>query len=142
LAIFVRRRFSYWGYRHKNRQTVWVRWNPNDTDGKVIENYYFQGQSIFSIYHTNNSPLIYNVYFRGHGKSFTWWLNTGGANTFTTRTYYDTNGDSSKFEAWYDESWQTVYRRKDRNGIFVNEQWYPLAFDTSGMWTTEIKTNQ
>jgi hypothetical protein len=126
----------------KTGKPIWVRWNPNDADGKDIENYYFQGQSLFSIYHTNNSPLIYNVYFRGPGKSFTWWRNSGGADTFTTRVFYDINGDLSKHEAWYDQSWQTVDRREGKNGIIISGQWTQLAFDTNGMWTTEIKTNQ
>jgi hypothetical protein len=66
-----------------------------------------------------------------------WWLNEGGASSFTERISYDTNGDRSSFEIWYDNAWVPVDRRNDHNGIIINGQWHQLAFDTNGLWTIE-----
>ena len=125
----------------KTGKPIWARWNFNPDDGLDIENYYFQGRCVFGVYQTNNRPLIYNVYFRGPNKSVTWWHNRGGADTFTERVFYDTNGVLSKNEIWYDNTWYSVDRTNELNGIIVNGQWHQLGFDTNGMWTTEMTTN-
>jgi hypothetical protein len=119
----------------KANQPVWTRFNE---DGfTALENHFFRGQDVFDITIRSNRPPIYNIYFHGLGKSVEWWLNAGGGNTFTERILYDTNGDLSRNEIWYNQAWHAVDRRDGKNGITINGQWRQLAFDTNGMWTVE-----
>ncbi len=58
------------------------------------------------------------------------------------RIFYDTNGDFSKHEIWYNQSWQTIDRRNETNGIVINGQWFCLKFDTNGAWTIDSTNSQ
>jgi hypothetical protein len=126
----------------KTGKPVWVKWDTQDAGNRDIQSCFFRGEHVFDLYWTTNRPLVYGVYFHGPGKSLTWWQNRGGAGIFTQRTHYDTNGDLSLNEAWYDEAWHPIVRRNKSNGIVLNGQWHQLAFDTNGMWTTEATNNQ
>jgi hypothetical protein len=122
-------------FETKTNQPIWTRFSENGRP--VIENHFFRGKDVFDIALSSNRPPKYNVYFRGPGKSETWWLDRGGSGSFTERIYYDTNGDFSKQEIWYNQAWQNVDRRDEKNGIIVDGQWHQLGFDTNGMWTIE-----
>lgn len=121
----------------KSGKPIWAKWLFDYGESGDIEDYYFQGKHVFDMYSTNNRPWIYNVYFHGPGKSITWWRNRGGADTFTERTFYDTNGDLSKDQVWYSNTWYTVDVQNGANGVIINGQWRELAFDTNGMWAIE-----
>lgn len=124
-------------FETKSDQPVWTRYTE---DGKpVIENHFFDGKDVFDIILSTNHPPKYNVYFRGAGKSVTWWMDDAGSGCFTERIYYNTNGDFYKREVWYKEAWHAVNRRNERNGILINGQWHQLALDTNGLWTTDNK---
>jgi hypothetical protein len=101
----------------------------------IMENYFFHGKDVFDITLSSNRSPRYSVYFREPDKSVTWWLDRGGSGSFTERIFYDTNGDFSRHEVWYDQTWSPVDRRSEKNGIGINRQWHQLAFDTNGMWT-------
>jgi hypothetical protein len=125
-------------FKVKTEQPIWAEFSR---DGKpVMENYYFQGKDVLNIVLSSNRPPRYGVWFYEPDKSATWWVARGTG--FDDRIFYDTNGGFSKRQVWYNEAWQTVDRREGKNGIIINGQWTQLAFDTNGMWTTEIKTNQ
>jgi len=117
----------------KTAQPVWTRFSEEGRP--VIENYFFRGKEVFDITLKSNRPAIYNVYFYGPGRSVTWWLNAGGSDTFTERIFYNTEGDFSRNEVWYNQAWHRVDRRNGGNGIIVDGQWHQLGFDTNGMWT-------
>ncbi len=121
----------------KTGEPLWAKWNLDRGENMDIESLLFHGKKVFDIYWVNGHPLVYNVYFRGPGKSVTWWQNRDGANTFTERTFYDTNGVLSRDEVWCNQAWQTVDKRNGTNGIIVDGQWHQLAFDTNRMWKTE-----
>ena len=105
-------------------------------DGKPgAVNYYFQGKDVFDIILKDGRLPRYSVSFYGPDKSQTWWLDRGGAGSFTERVFYDTNGVPSGHETWYDDAWHTVERRNEKYGVIVNGQWRPLVFDTNGLWT-------
>jgi hypothetical protein len=126
-------------FEAKTEQPIWAEWSR---DGKLeMENYFFQGQDVFDVALSSNRPPRYGVFFRGPEKSVTWWLDRGGIGSFTERIFYDTNGDSSKHEIWYNQSWQTVDRRNKTNGIIINGQWFRLKFDTNGAWTIDSTNN-
>src|SRR2546429_1306584 len=57
----------------------------------VLENHFFRGKDVFDITLKSNRPPVFSVYFRGPGKSVTWWLNAGGCESFNERIFYDTN---------------------------------------------------
>jgi hypothetical protein len=116
-------------------------WTESALGHGKMESYYFRGKDVFDITLSSNRPPKYSVYFRGLGKSETWWLDRSGNGSFTERIFYDTNGDFAKHEIWYKESWQTVDRRNGKNGILMNGQWHQLALDTNG-WTIETVTNR
>jgi hypothetical protein len=119
-------------FEAKTDQPIWTQFSENGEP--VIENHFFRGKDVFDITLRTNHPAVYNVYFRGVGKSVKWWLNAGGSDTFTERIFYDTNGEFFRSEVWYDQEWQPVDRRDGKNGIIVSGQWHQLAFDTNGMW--------
>jgi hypothetical protein len=123
----------------KSGQPVLAKWNLDQAKEVEIESYYFHGKRVFDVYWTNKRPVVYNVYFQGPGKSITWWRNRAGADTFTERTFYDTNGVLSKDEVWYKDAWQSIVKQAGNNGIgiSVDGQWRSLGFDTNGMWTIE-----
>jgi hypothetical protein len=116
---------------------IWTEWDIKNTEKPNQESFYFQGKDVFDITLKSNRPPVFSVYFRGAGKSVTWWLNAGGAEFFSERIYYDTNGDFSREEIWYENSWHPVDRLNAHNGIVINGQWHQLTFDTNGMWTIE-----
>jgi hypothetical protein len=123
-------------------EPLWVEWDFNH-DGKPDEMaYFFQGKDAFDITFSTNHPPKFSVYFRGTAKSVTWWLDRGGNGSFTERIFYDTNGDFSKHEVWYNEGWQTVDRRNETNGIVINGQWLRLGLDTNGAWNMKAATNR
>lgn len=126
-------------FRAKTDQAIWTQFSENNAP--VIENYFFLGNDLFDVVFRSNRPPVYNVYFRGPGKSMTWWLNANGANTFTEKISYDADGRLSRSEILYDQAWHTVVRRNDKNGILVNGQWRQLRFDTNRMWAIEAPTN-
>ncbi len=124
-------------FERKTEQPLWVEWDFNN-DGKADqENYYFQGKDVFDVTLSSNHPPKFSVYFRGPGKSATWWIDDGGNGSFTERIYYNTNGNFYRREVWYNEAWQVVDRRNEKNGIVINGAWRRLHLDTNGMWTTE-----
>jgi hypothetical protein len=82
----------------KSGNPIWAKWILDDGENADIEDYYFKGKHVFDMYSITNRPWIYNVYFRGPGKSVTWWRNRGGAETFTERAFYDTNGVLSEIK--------------------------------------------
>ncbi|HZM02009.1 MAG TPA: hypothetical protein VFC44_03210 [Candidatus Saccharimonadales bacterium] len=122
-------------FEAKTDQPVWTRFNEN---GKpIIENYFFRGKDAFDIILSSNHPPKYSVYFRGAGKSVTWWLDDTGRGSFTDRIYYNTNGDFFKREIWYNQAWHTVDRQNGTHGIVLNGQWRQFGFDTNGIWSIE-----
>jgi hypothetical protein len=127
-------------FEAKTEQPIWTEWS---IDGKpVMENYYFQGHSVFDIGLSSNRPPRYSVYYREPDKSVTWWLDRGGNGSFTERIFYNTNGNFYKQEIWYDQSWQKVDRRNETNGIVLNDQWFPLKRDANGAWMIDPTNNQ
>lgn len=121
----------------KTEQLLWVEWDL-DGDGEADQQTLrFRGRDVFDIVLASNRPPTYGVWFRGPGKSATWWINRRGVGSFTERVHYNTNGDFYKREVWYDEAWQSVETREGKIGIIVNGQWRQLAFDTNEMWTIE-----
>ena len=98
-------------------------------------NYYFHGKDVFDIILKDHRLPRYSVSFYGPGKSQTWWLDRGGAGSFTERVFYDTNGVPSGHETWYADAWHTVERRNEKYGVIVNGQWRPIVFDAKGLWT-------
>jgi len=121
----------------KTGEPLWAKWNLDRDKSMDIESLFFHGKKVFDIYWADGHPLVYNVYFRGPGKSVTWWQNRDGADTFTERTLYDTNGVLSRDEVWLNRAWHTVDKRDGTNGIIVDGRWHQLAFDTNGLWTVE-----
>jgi hypothetical protein len=118
----------------KTEQPIWTKsYFSND----VIESYSFQGKDTFDVVSSSNRPPNYSVYFRGPGKSVTWWLDRPGIGSFTERIYYDTNGNFSKHEVWFDHTWQLVDRRDGKNGLVIDGKWHQLAFDTNRAWTID-----
>src|SRR5208282_940342 len=109
----------------KTKQPIWTKF---DFSNGVMESYYFRGKDTFDVTLSSNQPPKYAVYFRGSGKSVTWWLDRPGIGSFTERIFYDTNGDFSKYEVWLDNTWQLVDRRDGTNGLVINGQWHRLAF--------------
>ena len=124
----------------KTCEPLWTRYSSKGQ--RVVENYYFQGRDVFDVTLITNRPPVYYAFFYGAGKSFTWWLNAGGADTFTQRMFYDTNGHPAGNEVWYDRTWNPVDRRDGKNGIIVDGRWRQLAFDTNGMWTVDPGAGQ
>jgi hypothetical protein len=117
-----------------------INWDFGDGEKLGEVSYYFQGTNLLDIYLKTNQLPRYRFIFHGPEKSEIWWLDRRGVGSFTERIFYDTNSDLSKHEVWYNESWQTVDRRNEKNGIVINGQWNQLAFDTNGNWT--INTNR
>jgi hypothetical protein len=103
--------------------------------------FFFEGKDVFDIHTKEGQHPKFGVYFRGPGKSATWWMDDEGSGSFTDRIYYNTNGNFYKREIWYNQAWHTVERRDKKNGIVVNGQWHQLGFDTNRLWTIEAPTN-
>lgn len=127
-------------FERQTEQPLWTEWNFSHEGKPEMENYFFQGKDVFDIALSSNHPPRYTVFFPGPEKSGTWWLDRGGAESFTERIFYETNGAPSKHEVWYANTWYPVDRRNEKNGIVINRQWHQLSFDTNGMWTTEAPT--
>ena len=115
-------------------QPLWTEFKFGN-NGSKSETYYFRGQDVFDITVSSNLPPRYSVFFRGPGKSVTWWLDRRGSGSFTERIFYDTNGIPARHEVWYGNTWQLVDRRSEKNGLIINGEWYQLAFGTNGTWT-------
>lgn len=123
----------------KTEQPLWTKF---DFSNGVNESYYLRGHDVFDVTLSSNRPPKYSVFFRGTGKSVTWWLDRGGSGSFTERIFYDTNGVFFRHEIWFNEAWHLVDRRSGTNGIVFNGQWHQLAFDTNSNWTIEaVSTN-
>jgi hypothetical protein len=122
-------------FERKTDQPLWAEWDFKGDSKTIQENYFFHGRDVFDIYLDGQRPPRYTVFFPGLEKSGTWWLDRGGAESFTERIFYETNGVPSKHEVWYDNSWCPVDRHNEKNGIVINGQWHQLVFDTNGMWT-------
>ena len=118
----------------KTGKPLWIEWDYT-TNGEEFS-YFFHGTNIFNLNLWKGKPLAYDVGFHGLGKSSVWWWDLGRG-TFIQRNFFNTNGDFSKAEVWYNEAWHTVDRRNEHNGVIINGQWHQLAFDTNGMWTIE-----
>jgi hypothetical protein len=129
-------------HRDKEWEPLWAEYDFDHVGKPNMESYFFQGKDVFDITLSSNRPPKYGVYFRGAAKSVTWWLDRGGNGSFTERIFYDTNGVFFKHEIWYNESWQPVDRRNEKNGIVINSQWLQLMFDTNGSWIIKPATNQ
>jgi hypothetical protein len=118
-------------------------WTKFDFSNGVMESYYFRGKDTFDVTLSSNRPPRYGVFFRGPGKSVTWWLDDAGSGFFTDRIYYNTNGDFSKREVWYKEAWRLVDRRDGKNGLIIDGRWHQLARGTNETWTIEaVSTNR
>ena len=127
--------------RDKSFEPLWAEWDF-DHDGKPDQmTYFFHGKETFDVTFSTNHLPSYSVYFRGAEKSVTWWIARRGAG-FDDRIFYDTNGDFSKRQILYNDTWQTVDKRDGTNGIIIDGQWHKFSFDTNGAWTIETKTNQ
>lgn len=126
-------------FHAETEQPIWTKFDyPND----VMESYYFRGKDTFDVVSSSNQPPKYSAYFHGPGKSVVWWLDRQGIGSFTERIFYDTNGDLSKYEVWLDHKWQLVDRRAGTNGVVIDGEWHPLAFDTNRAWTiAAVPTN-
>jgi len=122
-------------FESKTEQPLWVEWDFNGDGKPDQETYFFRGKEVCDIVLSSNRPPKISIYFRGPGKSVTWWIDDQGIGSFTDRIYYNTNGNFYKREVWYNEAWQPVERQDGKNGIIVNRQWHKLTFDTNGVWT-------
>jgi hypothetical protein len=121
----------------KTGKPLWIEWQDKQ-DGTPNEfSYFFQGTNILDIYLKKSQPPLYRFIFHGPEKSEEWWLNVGGGPSFTEHVSYDTNGDRSGVEVWYDQAWHTVVRQNGHNGIIINGQWHQLAANTNGLLTIE-----
>jgi hypothetical protein len=125
----------------KTGKLLWIEWFDNGEKIPSEVSSYFDGANVFNLFPKENETLRYEAIFHGLGKSQTSWHDLGRG-LFMDRFFWDTNGVFSKMEIWYDNTWHTVDRRNERNGILINGQWCQLAFDTNRMWTIETKTNQ
>jgi hypothetical protein len=131
-------------FESKSERPIWVEWDFNNDAEAVQESYFFQGRDVFDVTLHSNRPPKYSVYFYGPGKSATWWIDDRGSGSFTDRIYYDTNGDFSRREVWYNQTWHAVNRQNGKNGVIIDGEWHQLSLDTNGIWTTEagVSTNQ
>ncbi|HEY4416952.1 MAG TPA: hypothetical protein VGO57_14780 [Verrucomicrobiae bacterium] len=118
----------------KTGKSLLINWDFGDGEQPGEVSYFFAGTNILNVYLKNNRAPRYRFIFHGLEKSEIWWLNEGGASSFTERVTYNTNGDRSNFEIWYENGWYPVDRRNGHNGIIINGQWRPLAFDANGMY--------
>jgi len=130
-------------YDAKTGQPIWSKFEFGHDGNSIMESYYFQGKDTFDVALSSNRPPKYSVYFRGSGKSETWWLDRLGNGSFTERIYYYTNGEFSKREAWYHNQWQLVDRRDGTNGLVINGMWHAFArTGTNETWTLAgVSTN-
>lgn len=99
----------------KTEEPLWTESNFTNDGNSSMESYYFRGKDVFDITLSSNRPPRYGVYFRGPGKSVTWWLDRPGGNSFTERIFYDANGNFSNMKfgitklgkQWIDEMKRT-----------------------------------
>lgn len=119
-------------------QPLLVEWDY--TNNSKDFSYFFHGTNIFNLSLFKGKPLTYSVGFHGPGKSSVWWWDLGRG-TFIERNFFNTNGDFSKFEVWYNQTWHTAVTRNGKNGIIINGEWCQLALHTNAMWTIEAPTN-
>jgi hypothetical protein len=106
-------------------------------DGSLMESYYFRGRDIFDVTIASNRPPKYSAFFRGPGKSVTWWVDHLGNGSFNERVYYDTNGVFAKHEVWYDSAWHLVDRRGGTNGLVIDGKWHQLAVNGNKAWAID-----
>lgn len=100
--------------------------------------YFAGGLNVLNVYFSTNHAPIYRFIFHGPRKSEEWWMNVGGASSFTERVSYDTNGNRSDYEIWYAGTWHQVDRRDGHNGIVIDGQWHQMTFGTNGEWMIGI----
>jgi hypothetical protein len=130
-------------YDAKTGQPIWAKVEFGHDSNSVMESYYFQGKDTFDVTLSSNRSPKFGVYFRGSGKSETWWFDRLGNGSFTERIFYDTNGALSKHEVWYDNRWQLVDRHDGTNGLVIDGLWHPFArTGTNKTWAVEgVSTN-
>ena len=119
---------------------LWIEWDFNHDGKPDEESYFYQGTNVFNLHLSQGQRPKYDVIFYGAGKSQVWWWDKGNG-SFTERISYDTNGNRSGFEVWYDKAWHSVVRQNKKNGVMLNGQWNELWVDTNGLWTMELSTN-
>jgi len=124
----------------KTGKPLLMNWNYGDGLNPGELSFFSEGINVLNVYFRTNKPPAYRFIFHGPVKSETWWFDRQGIGSFDERIFYDTNADFSKHEIWYQDTWQTVDRRNEKNGIVLNGQWYQLAFDANHNWT--INTNR
>jgi hypothetical protein len=122
----------------KTGKPLWIKWAFGDNYHQIC--YYFNGTNILNLHVWKGRPLCYDVGFYGPGKSSVWWWDLGRG-TFIERNFFNTNGDLSKREVWYNQAWHTVNVRNGKGGIVINGQWHQLSLPTNSMWTIEAPTN-
>jgi hypothetical protein len=116
---------------------LWIEWGSEDNGQPSTVSYYYQGKNVFNVILSDRCIPRYEVNFYGKGKSVTWWTDRGGSGSFTERIFYDTNGDLSGHEIWYDHAWHTLIKQNGKNGIVVDGKWIQPTIGTNGMWTIE-----
>ena len=127
----------------KSGQPIWTAFDFTHDGKPNIESYYFQGREVFDVALSSNRPPKYCVFFRGAGKSETWWIDRLGNGSFTERIFYDTNGVPFKHEVWYDDAWRSVDKRDGTNGFVINGVWHSFVWTgTNKTWTVDgLSTN-
>jgi hypothetical protein len=127
--------------KDKSWQPLWAEWDFGH-GGRSIS-YFFQGKIVLNIHTaTDQKPGYEFVSRNGEGETQVHWWDRKDSGIFTEKISYNTNGDLSKYEVWYDEAWHIVDRRNGTNGIVINGQWLHLKFDTNGIPMMDTKTNQ
>jgi hypothetical protein len=120
---------------------LYTEFNYKNDGNSSMESYYFRGKDVFDITLNSNQPPKYGVYFRGLDKSVTWWIARSGTN-FDDRVFYDTNGNFSKRQILYNDTWQTIDKRDGKGGIIIDGRWHQLKFFTNGIWAIETVANR
>jgi hypothetical protein len=123
----------------KTGKPLWIEWDYTNNSKEF--SYFFHGTNIFNLSLFKGKPLTYSVGFHGPGKSSVWWWDLARG-TFIERNFFNTNGDFSKNEVWYDNTWHTVVIRDRKWGIVINGKWQQLTLPTNAMWTVEMTTNK
>lgn len=114
----------------KTGRPLLVMFDTADGEKPGEMSYFLGGTNILDVYLKKGEPPLYRFIFHGPGKSQEWWMNLGGGPSFTARVSYDTNGDRSDYEAWYEGEWRHVDRRDGQNGVVIDGRWHQLSPNT------------